>query len=86
MSLRVGFIGLGNQGKPIAAHLAPAGFETTVYDIAEAPVQELVAGGAKAAATPRELGANADIVGICVPEDAHVLEVVLGEDGLLAGM
>lgn len=86
MSLRVGFIGLGNQGKPIAAHFAPAGFETTVYDIAEAPVQELVAGGAKAAATPRELGANADIVGICVPEDAHVLEVVLGEDGLLAGM
>ncbi len=86
MTLRVGFIGLGNQGKPIAAHLAPAGFETTVYDITEAPVQELVAGGAKAAATPRELGANADIVGICVPEDAHVLDVVLGEDGLLAGM
>ncbi len=86
MSLRVGFIGLGNQGKPIAAHLAPAGFETTVYDIAEAPVQELVAGGAKAAATPRELGARADIVGICVPEDAQVLDVVLGADGLLAGM
>ncbi len=86
MSLRVGFIGLGNQGKPIAAHLAPAGFETTVHDIAEAPVQELVAGGAKAAATPRELGAQADIVGICVPEDAHVLDVVLGADGLLAGM
>lgn len=86
MSLRVGFIGLGNQGKPIAAHLAPAGFETTVYDIAEAPVQELVAGGAKAAATPRELGARADIVGICVPEDVQVLDVVLGADGLLAGM
>ena len=86
MSIRVGFIGLGNQGKPIAAHLAPAGFETTVYDIAEAPVQELVAGGAKAAATPRELGANADIVGICVPEDAHVRAVVFGDDGLLVGM
>jgi len=86
MSLRVGFIGLGNQGKPIAAHLAPAGFETTVYDIAEAPVQELVAGGAKAATSPRELGANADIVGVCVPEDAHVISVVLGDDGLLAGM
>ncbi len=85
-TIRVGFIGLGNQGKPIAAHLAPAGFETTVYDIAEAPVAELVAGGAKAAATPRELGARADVVGICVPEDAHVLAVVLGEDGLLAGM
>lgn len=86
MSIRAGFIGLGNQGKPIAAHLAPAGLETTVYDIAEAPVQELVAGGAKAAATARELGANADVVGICVPEDDHVRAVVLGDDGLLAGL
>ena len=42
MALRVGFIGLGNQGKPIAAHLAPAGFETTLYDVVEAPLQELV--------------------------------------------
>ena len=85
-SIRVGFIGLGNQGKPIAAHLAPAGFETCVYDIAEQPVEELVAGGAKAAATPRELGERADVVGICVPEDAHVRAVVFGDDGLLAGM
>lgn len=86
MSLRVGFIGLGNQGLPIAAHLAPAGFETTVYDIADAPVQELVGSGAKAAASPREVGANAELVGICVPEDSHVIDVVLGEDGLLSGM
>jgi len=50
MAIRAGFIGLGNQGRPIAAHLAPAGFETTVYDIAEAPVKELVATGARAAA------------------------------------
>lgn len=86
MSIRVGFIGLGNQGKPIAEHFAPAGFETIVYDIAEAPVAQLVAGGAKAASSPREVGANADIVGVCVPEDAHVLAVVLGDDGVLAGM
>ena len=62
--IRVGFIGLGNQGKPIAAHLAPAGFQTTVYDIAPEPVEELVSGGAKAAASPRELGAEADVVGL----------------------
>lgn len=86
MTIRTGFIGLGNQGKPIAAHLAPAGFDTCVYDIDEAPVQELVAAGAKAASSPRELGANSDVVGICVPEDSHVLAVTLGEDGLLAGM
>jgi 3-hydroxyisobutyrate dehydrogenase len=86
MTIRVGFIGLGNQGKPIAAHLAPAGFETTVYDIATAPVEELVAKGAKAASTPKEVGLAADVVGICVPEDAHVRAVVFGDDGLLAGM
>lgn len=86
MTIRAGFIGLGNQGKPIAAHLAPAGFETTVYDIAEAPVRDLVDKGAKAAASPREVGAAADVVGICVPEDSHVRAVVFGADGLLAGM
>lgn len=86
MTIRVGFIGLGNQGKPIAAHLAPRGLATTVYDIAPGPVAELVAGGAKAAKSPKEVGQNADVVGICVAEDEHVLAVTLGDDGLLAGL
>src|SRR3989442_4766937 len=85
MAIRVGFIGLGNQGKPIAAHLAPSGFETTVYDIAPEPVQELVAGGARAASSPREVGERSDVIGICVPADEHVRAVVYGADGLLAG-
>jgi 3-hydroxyisobutyrate dehydrogenase-like beta-hydroxyacid dehydrogenase len=85
MTIRAGFIGLGNQGKPIAAHYAPSGFQTIVYDIDEAPVAELVAGGAKAAATPRQVGENADVIGICVPEDDHVRAVLHGDDGLLAG-
>jgi 3-hydroxyisobutyrate dehydrogenase-like beta-hydroxyacid dehydrogenase len=86
MSIRVGFIGLGNQGKPIAAHLAPAGFETIVYDLDPEPIAELVKGGARAAATAREVGENSDVVGICVPEDKHVISVALGDDGLLAGL
>jgi len=85
MGIRAGFIGLGNQGKPIAAHLAPAGFETWVYDIAPEPVQELVETGARAAASPREVGANADVVCVCVPNDEHVKSVVLGDEGVLAG-
>ena len=85
MSLRAGFIGLGNQGKPIAANLVPAGFETTVHDLAPGPVAELVAAGAKAAASPREVGARSDVIGVCVPADAHVRAVVLGENGVLAG-
>ncbi len=85
MTLRVGFIGLGNQGLPIAANLVPAGFETTVYDLAPEPVATLVAAGAKAADSPRALAARADVIGICVPADEHVRAVVLGEDGVLAG-
>lgn len=85
MTLRAGFIGLGNIGKPLATHLVPAGFETVVYDVADAPVQELVKAGAKPAGSPRELAEHADVIGICVPEDHHVRAVLSGDDGVLAG-
>jgi 3-hydroxyisobutyrate dehydrogenase len=85
MTIRAGFIGLGNIGKPLAARLAPAGFATTVFDLDEAPVQEVVAGGAKAARSPREVAEQADVIGICVPEDKHVRAVMTGNDGALAG-
>ena len=85
MTVRAGFIGLGNIGKPLASHLVPTGFETTLYDIAEEPVRELEKAGAKAAQSPRELAENADVIGICVPEDRHVRAVMTGEDGILAG-
>ena len=85
MSLRAGFIGLGNQGKPIAANLVAAGFATTVFDLAPGPLAELVAAGAKAAASPREVAERSDVVCICVPEDRHVREVVSGPAGVLAG-
>jgi len=85
MTLRAGFIGLGNIGKPMASHLAPSGFETTLFDIDEAPLKELSAAGAKIARSPREVGENADIIGICVPNDSHVRSVVAGEDGILSG-
>jgi len=85
MTLRAGFIGLGNIGKPLASHLAPSGFETMVYDVVPEPVRELAEGGAKPAGSPRELAQNADIIGICVPEDRHVVAVMTGEDGVLAG-
>lgn len=85
MILRAGFIGLGIMGKALAKHLAPAGVPTTVYDIDDAPMQELAKGGAKPAGSPREVAANADAIGICVPADAHVRAVMRGDDGILAG-
>ena len=85
MTLRAGFIGLGNQGKPLAANLVDAGLETAVYDLVDPPVAELAARGARAASSPRDVGTTSDVIGICVPEDEHVQAVVLGEEGVLAG-
>jgi len=85
MQKSVGFIGLGNIGKPMASHLAPAGFAAYIFDIDDGPVQELVAGGATAAKSPRQLAERAEIIGICVPNDEHVRSVVVGENGILAG-
>ena len=84
MTIRCGFVGLGKMGKAIAANLAPKGLDTIVYDMIQSPVRELEKGGAKAATGPAEVGARADVIGICVPADSHVREVLLGADGVLA--
>ena len=84
MTLRAGFVGLGNIGKAMALRLPRAGLETSVYDIVPGPVQELVAGGAKGAASPREVTAASDVVGVCVQTDAQVRTVLEGDDGILA--
>ena len=85
MALRAGYIGLGNIGKPMASCWIGGGFETTVYDVVAAPMEELAEGGAVAAASPREVAERSDVVCICVPEDAHVRAVMGGKDGVLAG-
>ncbi|MBT6276482.1 MAG: NAD(P)-dependent oxidoreductase [Chromatiales bacterium] len=87
MSLKVGFIGLGNMGKPMAINLAEAGFSMAVLDLNPEPVAELVALGAASAATPRELAGVSDVVVSVVMNDRQTLQVLLeGDgDGVLAG-
>jgi len=85
MPLRAGFIGLGNQGRPIAENLVAAGHPTRVYDLSPEPVEALVRAGATAATSPRDLAENSDVIGICVPEDHHVRSVMEGPEGVLAG-
>jgi len=85
MALRAGYIGLGNIGKPMAGCWRSGGFETTVYDVVESPVAELVEQGAKAAPSPRAVAEAADVIGICVRDDDDVRAVMLGEDGVLDG-
>ncbi len=83
---KVGFIGLGEQGQPMAVNLATAnGFDLMVYDLRKEPVDELAALGARKAGSPREVGAHGDIIEVIVVDDAQVEAVVLGDDGVMAG-
>ena len=65
--MKVGFVGLGGMGKPIAQNIARAGFDLTVADLREGPVQDLVALGARAAKNPGEAAHGADIVLASLP-------------------
>lgn len=84
-SLKLGFIGLGLMGKPMAGHLLAAGFPLWVHNRSQTAVAELVAQGASAARTPAELAAQVDIVLTCLPDSPDVEAVVLGPDGIAAG-
>jgi 3-hydroxyisobutyrate dehydrogenase-like beta-hydroxyacid dehydrogenase len=83
--LRAGFIGLGNIGKPMAKRLVAAGLPTTVHDVARSAVDELMVAGARGASSARAVAEAADVVGVCVRDDADVNTVVHGADGILAG-
>ena len=85
MSVRAGFIGLGNIGQPMARWLVDASFETTVFDLRQEAVEELTKLGARAAPSCRELARQADVIGVCVRDDADVREVITGPEGILEG-
>lgn len=84
----LGFVGLGVMGRPMASHLAAAGYPMTLYDVVPGRAQELAAtlAGASAATTPAELATRADIVVTMVPNGAVVQALVEGADGLLRGL
>ena len=84
--MKVGFIGLGVMGAPMAANILKGGHELTVYDRSAEAVARLVQAGAKAAANPREVGAASEIVVTMLPEPQHVEQVVLGKDGLVESL
>src|SRR5215212_6811459 len=84
--MQIGFIGLGNQGGAIALRLLAQGADLTVWARRQATLEPFLAAGAKAAGTPAAVGAACSVVGVCVVNDDDVREVVLGPDGLLAGM
>ena len=80
--MKIGFIGLGIMGKPMAKNLLKAGYELIVADkFAPAAVAEVVACGAKEGASNMDVGSQADILITMVPNSPNVKEALFGEDG-----
>jgi 2-hydroxy-3-oxopropionate reductase len=82
---KVGFVGLGIMGTPMAENLLKAGFELTVYNRSQPPVDLLTSLGASAASSPKAVAALSDVVITMVTDSEAVKEVVLGQKGVLEG-
>ena len=83
---RIGFVGLGIMGKPMAAHLLEAGCPLTVLNRSRAPQDELVAAGAQAGQSPRHVAEQSDVVMTMLPDSPDVEQVILGQDGVMEGL
>ncbi|HEX4941492.1 MAG TPA: NAD(P)-binding domain-containing protein, partial [Actinomycetota bacterium] len=86
MEERIGFIGLGVMGKPMARNLRAAGLDLVVHSRSPGPVDELVAEGAERASDPSELAAGVDVVITMVPDTPDVDRVLFGEGGVAGGI
>jgi 3-hydroxyisobutyrate dehydrogenase len=84
--MRVGFIGLGSQGAPMARRIVEAGYELTLWARRPASIEPYADTAAKVAATPAELAAASDLVCLCVVGDDDVTQVLEGDTGVLAGL
>ena len=86
MAEKVGFIGLGIMGKPMAKNLMQAGYELAVHNRSPEKAQELAREGATAAESPREVAGQSDIIITMLPDSPDVREILIGEGGVLEGI
>ena len=82
--MNIGFIGVGIMGRPMAKNLLKAGFSLTVYD-KFAKLDDLIALGAKAASSNKDVAAKSDVVITMLPNSLNVKQAILGEDGVSEG-
>ena len=85
MAERIGFVGLGIMGKPMAKNLLKAGYSLTVYDIVGEPLEEVVTEGAEGASSSKEVAASANRTITMLPDSADSEAAILGPDGVLEG-
>ena len=86
MAENIGFIGLGVMGKPMAKHLIAAGHRLTVHNRSRGAMEELVAAGATAAASPAEVARASSIVITMLPDTPDVERVLSGPEGVLSAL
>jgi 2-hydroxy-3-oxopropionate reductase len=82
---KIGFVGLGIMGKPMAMNLLKAGYDLTVYDIRSEPVNEVVAAGAEEGRCSEDVAKKSEVIITMLPNSPEVKEAVLGEHGVLDG-
>src|SRR5690606_25494172 len=80
--MKVGFIGLGIMGKPMAGHLIRNGYETYLFDLNTAAVKELENLGGKACTSNKELAGHCDVIFTMLPAGKHVRQVLFSEEGI----
>ena len=83
--MRIGFIGLGNMGGPMASHIIAAGHDVTVYDVRREAAQPHLQHGAEWVDSPRAVAAASEITFTSLPGPKEVEAVALGEGGILQG-
>lgn len=81
--MRIGFIGLGNMGGPMAANLVKAGHEVTVFDMVPGSIARAVDAGARSSSSANEAARDSEVVVTMLPAGQHVRQVYLGDAGLL---
>jgi len=80
--MRVGFIGLGNVGAPMAGHVLRAGFPLIVHDVRESVAAGLLDAGAAWARSPADVAARCEVICTCLPGPPEMQEVMLGANGI----
>lgn len=83
--MKIGFIGLGIMGRPMAKNLLKAGHELVVFDLNQSSVDTLTAAGATKASSPKDVAQQVKLVITMVPNSPHVKAAVMGENGVLEG-
>jgi 3-hydroxyisobutyrate dehydrogenase len=81
---RLGFVGTGYMGRPIARRLLESGFKLTAYDRNRAKAEELIPYSGKVAQSASELSSSCDVILSCLPSDEAVLDIYRGPDGVFA--